>query len=312
MAVMNSADVLKINNSEQIVGVISEVIQSVPELGYFQASPVQKNTYKTLCVTGAPTVAFRPTGTERTFSTATLNNKTITLKYLDASWIVEKAVATQSDWGTETCLAIQQAEHLKAAFFKLATQIWTGKYENGVDEGFDGFYDVIKTANVAYINANTGTALSDGSKVFMVRTGLDSAQIAWGNEGKLIEGDILEQLLTTTTSSGKTGAWYFAQELAGWCGLQLTSKYCGGCIDNLSATGDNNGLTDNLLYELYSKFPIGAQPTAICMNRRSLAKLRKSRTATNATGQPAPYPSEWEGLPIYVTDAIGNTDTQAS
>ena len=71
MAVMNSADVLKINNSEQIVGVISEVIQSVPELGYFQASPVQKNTYKTLCVTGAPTVAFRPTGTERTFSTAT-------------------------------------------------------------------------------------------------------------------------------------------------------------------------------------------------------------------------------------------------
>lgn len=49
-------------------------------------------------------------------------------------------------------------------------------------------------------------------------------------------------------------------------------------------------------------------PNYIVMNRRSAAQLRKSRTATNATGAPAPWPTEIEGIPIIVTDAIGNAE----
>lgn len=311
MAIMTSADVLKISNSEELVGVISEVIQGIPELGYFGASPVTKNTFKTLCVTAPPTVGFRAPGTDREFSTATLANKTIELKYLDASWIAEKAVCEASDWGTEAAIAIQQKEHIKAALFKIAQQIWNGSYSAGTDEGFNGLKGLITTANCAVVQANTG-AISDGSTVYAVSTGLDSVQLCWGNEGKLYEGDVVEQLIAGTVNNAKKGAWYYAQDISGYVGLALYSKWGAGAITGLSATANKNGLTDALIYELLAKFPVGATPTALFMSRRSLEQLRKSRTATNATGAPAPIPTEVEGIPIYVTDAIGNTETQSA
>ena len=37
MAIMTSADVLKINNSEELVGVIDDVVKEIPELQFFAA-----------------------------------------------------------------------------------------------------------------------------------------------------------------------------------------------------------------------------------------------------------------------------------
>ncbi|MBQ6828484.1 MAG: hypothetical protein IJO46_10765, partial [Thermoguttaceae bacterium] len=75
MAVMTTADVLQVNNSEELIGLINEVIEEVPEMQFFAASPVKKNSYYTLTCTGNPTVAFREPGTERVFETATLANR---------------------------------------------------------------------------------------------------------------------------------------------------------------------------------------------------------------------------------------------
>ncbi|MBR0225933.1 MAG: hypothetical protein IJL92_07750, partial [Thermoguttaceae bacterium] len=105
---------------------------------------------------------------------------------------------------------------------------------------------------------------------------------------------------TTTTS----GAWHYAQKLGGWVGLQVTSKYAAAKIEKLSATSGKAGLDDDLLYQLVEKFPAGMKPNGIFMSRRSFSQLRQSRTAYNAIGAPAPYVKEFEGIPVYVTDAI--------
>jgi hypothetical protein len=89
--------------------------------------------------------------------------------------------------------------------------------------------------------------------------------------------------------------------------LQLGSKYSAGRIANVEAA-----LTDDLIYEALSQFPASLQPTMICMNRSSLKLLRKSRTATNVTGAPAPRPTEVEGIPIFVTDQIVQTEAVVS
>ncbi len=309
MANMTSADVLLINKSEALVGIITEVIKKIPELNFFSASPVKRNDYYTLCVSGDPSVAFRGTNEERTWQAATLGTKRITCKYLDASWMLQCAIAEQSDWGKETAIAIQQQAHFRAALQKIAEQTWYGT--DADSKGFNGLKGII--AAVENANTDDGTMAisaggangSNGSSVFAVRTGIDSIQYAWGSEGQLTEGDIQKQIVGTATK----GAWYYVQELGGWVGLQVTSRNAAAMINNLTPA---KGLTDDLLYQLLGKFPAGEGPDAIFLSRRSLEQLRKSRTATNATGAPAPIPTEIEGVPLIATDAIRNTEVISS
>ena len=311
MALMTSTDVLKINNSEELVGLIEDVVKDIPEINFFAASPVQKNSYKTLALTALPSTAFRATGSYREFQTATLTNKTVECKYLDASWILEKAVAQQSDWGEDFAKALTQRAHLKSEFFTLAKQIWQGTDSDangftGLDAIIDAVVDGGKKEMV--VTANTGS-ITDASTVYAVRTGIDSCQLAWGSNGQFNESDVREQLLTTKESAKTSGAWFYAQDLGGWVGLQVTSKYAAGKITGLSATNTKQGLNDDLLYELIERFPVGMKPDGLFMSRRSFSQLRQSRTAYNAIGAPAPYVNEFEGIPIYVTDAIPDNGT---
>lgn len=311
MALMTSTDVLKINNSEELVGLIEDVVKDIPEINFFAASPVQKNSYKTLALTALPSTAFRATGSYREFQTATLTNKTVECKYLDASWILEKAVAQQSDWGEDFAKALTQRAHLKSEFFTLAKQIWQGTDSDangftGLDAIIDAVVDGSKKEMV--VTANTGS-ITDASTVYAVRTGIDSCQLAWGSNGQFNESDVREQLLTTKESAKTSGAWFYAQDLGGWVGLQVTSKYAAGKITGLSATNTKQGLNDDLLYELIERFPVGMKPDGLFMSRRSFSQLRQSRTAYNAIGAPAPYVQEFEGIPIYVTDAIPDNGT---
>ena len=311
MALMTSTDVLKINNSEELGGLIEDVVKDIPEINFFAASPVQKNSYKTLALTALPSTAFRATGSYREFQTATLTNKTVECKYLDASWILEKAVAQQSDWGEDFAKALTQRAHLKSEFFTLAKQIWQGTDSDangftGLDAIIDAVVDGGKKEMV--VTANTGS-ITAASTVYAVRTGIDSCQLAWGSNGQFNESDVREQLLTTKDSSKTSGAWFYAQDLGGWVGLQVTSKYAAGKITGLSATNTKQGLNDDLLYELIERFPVGMKPDGLFMSRRSFSQLRQSRTAYNAIGAPAPYVQEFEGIPIYVTDAIPDNGT---
>ena len=311
MALMTSTDVLKINNSEELVGLIEDVVKDIPEINFFAASPVQKNSYKTLALTALPSTAFRATGSYREFQTATLTNKTVECKYLDASWILEKAVAQQSDWGEDFAKALTQRAHLKSEFFTLAKQIWQGTDSdaNGFT-GLDAIIDAVVDGETKemVVTANTGS-ITDASTVYAVRTGIDSCQLAWGSNGQFNESDVREQLLTTKESAKTSGAWLYAQDLGGWVGLQVTSKYAAGKITGLSATNTKQGLNDDLLYELIERFPVGMKPDGLFMSRRSFSQLRQSRTAYNAIGAPAPYVQEFEGIPIYVTDAIPDNGT---
>lgn len=315
MAVMTSTDVLKINNAEELIGLIDDCAKEIPEIQFFGASPVTKNTYQTLALDGLPATGFRAADALRTFDSAVLVNKTVTCKYLDASWTIPVAVANQSDWGPDFAKALQARAHVKSALLTLAKQIWHGVTSDangfvGLDALIDAVVDT-SSNKIMVVEANTpasGSTIADADTVYAVRTGVDSCQIAWGNEGRLDEGEVVEQMLYTQTTSGGTtttqGAWHYAQKIGAWAGLQVTSKYAAGKITNLSALSGNAGLDDDLLYQLIERFPVGQRPDGIFMSRRSFSQLRQSRTAYNAVGAPAPYPTEFEGIPIHVTDSI--------
>jgi hypothetical protein len=102
----------------------------------------------------------------------------------------------------------------------------------------------------------------------------------------------------------------YVQELLAYPGFQVASIYSVVRIKKVT-TDSGKGLTDALIFAALAKFPVGVRPDIITCTRRSLEQLRASRTATNATGAPAPTPTDVAGFPIYPTDAISNIETLA-
>ena len=70
-------------------------------------------------------------------------------------------------------------------------------------------------------------------------------------------------------------------------------------------------LTDALLGKALALLPAAFRPmiTDIFMAPRSAEQLRASRTAVNPTGAPAPTPTDFEQIPIRITDSIAITET---
>jgi hypothetical protein len=100
----------------------------------------------------------------------------------------------------------------------------------------------------------------------------------------------------------------YHQEMVALPGLQFVSQHHAVRIKKLTAESGKT-MTDALMAQAISKFPANVFPDEAFMSRRSLFQLQVSRTATNATGAPAPIPVESHGVPIAVTDAISNVET---
>jgi hypothetical protein len=92
----------------------------------------------------------------------------------------------------------------------------------------------------------------------------------------------------------------------------LGGKYSIGRICNLNASDSGAQLDDDKISDLLSAFPSGMAPDFLVMNRDRLKELQQSRTATNPTGAPSPFPSSAFGVPIIVTEALVNTEAVES
>jgi hypothetical protein len=323
---LKSIDVLKINNAEHLVGLIDDVTKHIPEMGFYDASPVIRNQYQTLVLTQDPKVGFRKPGEFATHEAPKLDLRSVECTYLDASWTVDKAIAEQSDWGKEFVFATYTMTHLRSVFMMLARQIYYGNKSNA--DGFRGLFELIGSTTSDKSNADlhidaiqflkdapakkgartadeTAKSKAGLSSVFAVSTGLDSIQLAWGSEGNLTESDVQSIRVTNPEDPRNSGKWHYAQEIAGWCGLQVTSAHAFGRIHNLSEV---NRLNDDMLHSLISRFPVGRTPQAFFMTRRSLEHLRESRMAFHPVGAPVANPDSVGGIPIYTTDAILNNE----
>ena len=97
--------------------------------------------------------------------------------------------------------------------------------------------------------------------------------------------------------------------------FQLGSLLGVACIKNIDAT---HPLTDTLLSKAMALFRIGVRPDAIFMSRNVRQGLQGSRTVTlfgnsgmKVSGKEAtlaPEPTEYDGVTIYPTDALLNTE----
>src|SRR5262245_6926668 len=105
------ADKLDLSDAE-----VTDLVQAVPFLNILPMVPSSNGeTHKYNKETGAPVVGFRAANTGRDEDSSVDAITTVTLKILDWSFSVDKAVADAWMRGREDLLAREARRHLKAA-----------------------------------------------------------------------------------------------------------------------------------------------------------------------------------------------------
>jgi hypothetical protein len=302
------ANLVLINDQNLADVEITDLLDDAPLIAALAADTASNGTnHKYVKATGAPTVGVREVNTGRENSKSTDTLVEISLKLLDASFAVDQGLARPYKKGPEAYIQRELRRHLKAAFAAAEGQLLYGSDA----DGFDGLIDATTLdalADVLHVVNATGSSAGTGSSVFAIRTnnaGTD-CQVITNEDGQIVVGETIEQAIEDVANGGRFPAYF--TPVMGWLALQIGGVHSVKRLCNLTAeTG--KGLTDDLLADLLALFPAARQPNILAMNRRSLKQLQQSRTATNSTGAPAPFPTEAFGIPITVTDQIVSTET---
>jgi len=303
MAMPTLLDIAKANGSDAVVGLIDEATRAQPELTLGAARTIKGLNYKTLVRTANPTVAFRNANEGAAVTKGSYENRLVETFILNPRWECDKAVADRYEDGPEAYIALEAAAMMEAAMQHLAKVFYYGTNATyGDAKGFPGLLDVYDSTNMV-VDAG-GTTDNVASSVWAVKFGPKDVTWVWGNEGQLEMDDPTTARVLDADGNPYTA---YVQELLAYPGLQVGSIYSVGRIKKLT-TDNGKGLTDDLISQLLSKFPVGRKPDVLFMSRRSLQQLQASRTATNPTGAPAPFPQDAFGIPIAVTDAIVDTE----
>jgi len=299
-------DLLRINDRCTVDLGITDLLDDAPVLAALAADIASNGTqHSYLKEIGAPVVGFRQVNEGRAHDASEDTRVTIALKILDATFHVDQAAALSYTRGGPMALVQREAKrHLKAAFFLAEQQIINGT--GNAADGFTGLADATYLDTIDDIMVIGAGGATDLTSVWLIRTNNEGrdCQVITGESGQIEIGETFEDMV-----EDGDGDFFpvFATAITGWLGLQIGSARSVGRICNIDNT--THTLTDDLIYRALENFPASRQPTFIAMNRRSLRQLRESRTATNATGAPAPRPTEVDGFPIVVTDAIANDET---
>jgi hypothetical protein len=302
---------VQINNLNLADINVTDLLQDAPVLQRMVAVPASQGgtLHKYLKQVVAAGVAFREVNTGIANAAPQQAEVEVTCKYLDGSFHRDIAVADGYRGGRAAYMQKETRKALLSMFAGLEEQILQGTDSGVTGTGFSGLRNYSFTANLSQdMVVDAGGA--GGRSVWLVRSTEDDVAVVAGNDGVLqfdFDPDTIQKIITDTS----TGAGFNALSaaLGGWFAVQFGSKYSLGRIGNIDGT-TNSKLTDDYIAEGLSKFPAGRQPNLIVMDRESWYELQSSRTATNPTGAPAPFPLEAFGIPIVATDHLKTDESE--
>lgn len=296
------SELVTINNENLSGGVVDELLQGAPFAAAMAALPASNGTnHSFLRYNDPPTVGFRSANDGRVESSSSDTTVDIVCKILDASFSMDVQVARGYRGGPEAMLQREAMRHLRTAFQTLEQQLIYGTSLNA--NGFEGIYDHLSDLTDPMVFDAGGS--TDLTSILLVnsRDPLTTAAIVTGNDGNIqVDPAVLQRV---PGSTGHYGAYW--QNISSWYAYQHASIWSVARIANVDSKGDV--VDDELIAEALAAFPADRGPNMVVMNRATQRQLRDSRTATNPTGAPAPFPTEVFGLPVIVTDQLNNSET---
>jgi hypothetical protein len=309
----NLLDIAKLNGNDTVVGLIEENQTVAPDVMAFPARTIRGTSYKIGVRKSYPGVGFRTANGGTTYTKSEFVNRLIETFILSGNVRADVAVAGAYEDGPEAWKLVEASGVMAQSLIELGSQIYYGKSTDA--NGFPGLQEIHEAYSATLTAPLTvdalGTSAGTGSSVYGVKFGAQDCQLIFGTGNAFELGDWFQQMV----NDGTAGQDYLAHvaSLNAWVGLQVGSVYSVGRIRDLTADA-GRGLTDALVAELLSKYPIGKTPDALFMNRRSAYQLQISRspssnTSGNAATTPfAALPTSSMGIPIIITDSILSTE----
>lgn len=268
------------------------------------AETIPGTEYKTLIRTSLPTATFRNANEGSTPSKSGYENRQVETFILNPRWECDVAVAQRHVRGEAEYIREEGVAIVEAAFKTLGRQFFYGRGTNGDAKGHPGLIDSVNSALV--VDA-TGSTSNTGSSVWAVKWGPRDVTWVMGQGGSLSLSELRKGDIVDSNNRRMTA---YIQELLCYPGVQVGSIYSCARLKNLTEqTGKT--LTDALLARLFSTFPEGWYPDALYMSQRSGYQLQTSRTSAmqmNVKGSTAPWPTDYQGVPIVYTSSILNTE----
>jgi hypothetical protein len=297
-------------------GIVEEALASVPEIKFFDAGTVSGTVLQTLSRVSNPTAAFRKIGEPVSASRSQFELRTATLECLSArAEIAEAEVMANGVMTKEEQCVDEGVATLEGAFQHLAKQIWYGKNADG--KGFSGAVELVDAANVTLAGegvAGKNTSVFFVGNGFKTKMGLvfsENSKILGSEDIEFRKGDILIKDGQGAVVGAEPG---YIGDLTSYAALHLANKKSLARLANITeATGLDDGMLRDCIIA-YRQANGGKNPDAIFMSYGALSKLRAARTvilqlANNATANiEAPIPTEIDGIAIYASSAISDTE----
>lgn len=311
-------EIAKANGSDPIVGLIDETIKFHPELALGTARTIKGLSFKTLVRTALPAVSFRNANEGVDVNTSVHENRNIECFIFTPRVECDAAVADKYEDGPDAYMALEASAVMESSMQFLSGQFYYGNTgtlakDKGGPNDAKGFPGLIQSVNSDMVVDAGGTTADTASSVWLVKFGPKDVQWVYGANGELALSPVRTETLYVSNKP-LTG---YVQEIKVYPGVQVGSKNSIARIKKLTADS-GKGLTDDLIAEAISRFPAGWAPDLILCSRRSRKQLQLSRSATIysiAGTKPGPgagkltnVPTDWNGLPIEVTDAILDTE----
>lgn len=309
-------DLAKQKGNDVTVGLIEESILVNPEVGLFPSRQISGTSYKTLVRTGYPVAQFRNINEGVPRSKSQFENRTVECYIIDQQIAADKALADVWEPGGFPAYQMIEAQGVTEAVFRLlGRQIYYGNSAQAITlglghaKGFPGFIDAVDSAKV--IDAGGDPNATGGvTSAWFVKFGLKDVHLILG--GNTVLNLLPEWRIQTVQSETNAAFTAYVNSLMGWVGMQVGSVNSLVRVKNIS-TENGHTMSDVLGGLALEAFPTGVKPDLILMNRRSRRQLKNARVAQaigqGFTANSVPLPTEIEGIPIQITDAIANGES---
>lgn len=314
-------DITKMNGSDESVGIVEEVRTFAPEIDVFGGRPISGISFKALVRTSLPAgPTFRAVNSGTSVVASTWDQRLNECFFLDGQMRMDEATVLGCDRGADYALGAEAKGVAKQKMIALGSQFYYGN-PSKTDFGFAGLNKLYDPASMEILANATGSLGATTSSAWLVCNETDMCEFIYGKNKGLMLGQW--QRLPVPTANAQYFAWM--NNLSGYIGLAFNYSKSALRIKNLVQTGvaSNTGLTDGLVAQALAKFPVGVRPTHLFCTRaqRLFLQLSRAPVYSSAGGSAitasdalkfAPVPSESNGVPIYVTDSISDTETASA